>query len=98
MQVNDPNLHGLSSQATQGTERAQNHTENARSQNATKSGIGSDSVEISSFAQQVNDLREGSSAREARVEELRNLVQSGRYEVDGNAVASRIVDELLGEK
>lgn len=98
MQVNDPNLHGLSSQTTQGTERAQNHTENARSQNTAKSGIGSDTVEISSFAQQVNDLREGSSAREARVEELRNLVQSGRYEVNGTAVASRMVDEFLGEK
>lgn len=98
MQVNDPNLHGLSNQATSATERTQKAADGARVQPAGKNDARSDEVEISSFAQQVNELQEGSSSREARVAELQELVQSGRYEVDAAKIASRLIDDAFPEK
>ncbi len=98
MQVNDPNLQGLSNQATSGTERTQKAVDAARTPPVGKNDARSDEVEISSFAQQVNELHEGSSAREARVTELQELVQSGRYEVDAAGIASRLIDDSFPDK
>jgi hypothetical protein len=42
-------------------------------------------------------LQPGSEAREAELSRLRELVQSGRYQVDGERVGESLVEESLKE-
>lgn len=96
MQVNDPNLQRITvgtsgAEQTQGTTNASKTTKDI----ATDAG-GSDAVELSSFAKHISDLQEGSPAREARVAELREQVQSGKYEIDAESVARKMIDEATG--
>ncbi len=62
-----------------------------------KSGgpAGADSADISSTA---GVLQSDASARASKVEELKDAVQSGSYQVDSAAVSRRIVDETMGHK
>lgn len=96
MQIHDANLNPVSSQAAAGTGKAQGaEAQNAKAKASAAAAGVSDAIELSSFAQQISDLQEGSPAREARVESLRNSYQSGNYRVDSAAVAAKIVDNSL---
>ena len=97
MQINDANLTGVGAGAASGASRAQT-ADSAGARGRAGGGVSKslDAIELSSFAQSVSDLQQGSAAREARVAELRELYQSGRYQVDAKAIATRLVDEALG--
>jgi anti-sigma28 factor (negative regulator of flagellin synthesis) len=48
-----------------------------------------------------NSLRketEGSSEREAHIEKLRKLVQSGEYEVDADALARKLIQDHFADE
>ena len=97
MQVYDSNTNGIGSSAansasqTSSTSAVSGKTRGA----AAAAGGPTDAVDLSSFAQQINDLQQETPAREARIQELRSQYVSGSYQVDAAAVASRMVDEAL---
>jgi negative regulator of flagellin synthesis FlgM len=97
MQINDANLHRTSQSTTSRTDQSQgvDQAKKTSSKNTADSNS-SDVAELSSFAQIINELGDGSASREARVEELRKLVESGRYEVDSQALAKKIVNDEFG--
>ncbi|WP_075982962.1 flagellar biosynthesis anti-sigma factor FlgM [Bacillus massilinigeriensis] len=51
-----------------------------------------DKIEISSAAKEMQHVSQISVQRQARVEELKNQVQSGSYKVQTDEVASSIID------
>jgi len=97
MQINDANLQPAGNASTGAANRT-GSAENAQSgSQARKAGTSgpSDAIELSSFAQQINDLQPESEAREAKVAELQELYQSGRYQVDTAALSAAIVEDAL---
>lgn len=52
----------------------------------------SDKIEISSAAKEMQQVSQISAQRQARVEELKNEVQSGNYEIKPNEVAGSIIN------
>ncbi len=94
MQVNDPTLQQITP-GTSGIELTQVTAGEPKTKGGLTEPSGSDAVELSSFAKHIGDLQEGSPAREARVAELREQVQSGKYEVDAEAVARKMIDEAF---
>jgi flagellar biosynthesis anti-sigma factor FlgM len=93
MQINDGNLLGIHQPATGQAERA-GQASAARTAGAGGAGP-QDAVQLSSFASKINDLRDESPARQARVEELRSLYATGRYEVDPATLAQSLVDSHI---
>lgn len=94
MQINDGNLLGANRADTSQTQRAGLTPGNQSAASGAK-GKADDAVELSSFAQQINNLQEGSESREARVAQLRSLYLSGAYEIDPAALAQSIVSEHI---
>jgi flagellar biosynthesis anti-sigma factor FlgM len=97
MKIPEGNVSGLNSPAANGADRTQAVTgANTRAKAAAAgSSIDRDAVQLSNFAQQVNDLQDGSPAREARVLELQQLVRSGQYSADARATAGRLIDDAI---
>ena len=62
---------------------------------ATAGSPDRDAVLLSSFARVIQDLQEGSPAREARILELQQLVRSGQYRPDAEVTAARIIDDAI---
>jgi flagellar biosynthesis anti-sigma factor FlgM len=93
MKIGDSNLSAITASATAASQAA-NRAPGAGQTSATESNS-TDAIQLSDFAKQVNDLQSDSPARNARVEQLRELYLSGKYQVDAAAVASRIVDDSI---
>jgi len=97
MQIHDTHTSGIANPATSGagsTSGTQAVSGKSRAA-AASAGSPTDAVELSSFAQQINDLQTESAGRDARVEQLRALYQGGNYKVDSSAVAGRIIDDAF---
>jgi flagellar biosynthesis anti-sigma factor FlgM len=97
MQILDTQTSGITNPAASGagaTSGTQAASGKARAA-AAGAGAPTDAVELSSFAQQINDLQAESTGRDARVEQLRALYQGGNYKVDSSAVAGRIIDDAF---
>lgn len=91
MQINDGNLLGIPQPSTGQAERAGQ----AAGGRTTRSGAESrpeDAVQLSSFANKINELQDEGPARQARMEELRSQYLSGQYEIDPVALAQAAVD------
>lgn len=56
-------------------------------------GVGGDRVALSDLSAKIRELVNGSPAREARIAELKALVEAGRYEPDAGAVADALIAE-----
>ncbi len=97
MQINDAALGGLTSGAASGAGRAEavDSVSLKTKQGGASKSTGSDAISLSSLAQQVNDLDADSSARAAKVEQLRADYQSGRYQVDAQELASKLIDDSI---
>lgn len=68
--------------------RQMNNMENAKS--SAKSG--SDKVEISATAKEMQQLSQYSASRQERVEQLKLQVQNGTYKVNPEQVAKSMID------
>jgi anti-sigma28 factor (negative regulator of flagellin synthesis) len=93
MKIHDANLAGPASSRVGGSEAVR---DNSRSNGASsRSGVGSDQVELSSLANavQLANLPD----RAAKLEQLALEVETGRYRADSLAISSKIVDEALLE-
>ena len=96
MQIHDKHTSGIANPSTSGAGAASGtQAVSGKSRAAAGAGAPTDAVELSSFAQQINDLQAEPTSRDARVEQLRALYQGGNYQVDSAAVASRIIDDSL---
>jgi negative regulator of flagellin synthesis FlgM len=61
--------------------------------------LGSSKVNVSDRAQamkKAKDIASGTSVDEAKVAKFQALIDSGKYKVDAEAVADRLVDDHLG--
>lgn len=94
MQINDAKLLGTGQAEASQAEKVQGGAA-GRQSGATKPQAATDAVELSSFANNINGLQEGSPGRDTRVNELRELYNQGRYEVDPAALAQSIVSEHI---
>ena len=97
MQIHDTHTSGIANPSTSGAGAASGTQAASGKARAAAAGAGAptDAVELSSFAQQINDLQTESAGRDARVEELRALYHGGNYKVDSSAVAGRIIDDAF---
>jgi negative regulator of flagellin synthesis FlgM len=73
---------------------AQNRSGAAEGSNA----LGSDSATLSSAGSEVSLTAAESDARTDKVASIQAAVAAGTYNVSASAVASRIVDSMLGEQ
>jgi len=53
----------------------------------------STSIDLGALGHNLRKQTEGSPEREAHIERLRKLVQSGEYEVDAEALAQKLMDD-----
>lgn len=97
MQILDTQTSGIANPAANGAGAASGTQAASGKARAAAAGAGAptDAVELSSFAQQINDLQAESAGRDARVEQLRALYLGGNYKVDSSAVAERIIDDAF---
>jgi flagellar biosynthesis anti-sigma factor FlgM len=56
-------------------------------------GVEGDRVALSDLSAKVRELAGGTPAREARIAELKALVEAGRYEPDAGVVADALIAE-----
>jgi negative regulator of flagellin synthesis FlgM len=98
MRIDDKNMSGIGSTNVGGAQGAQ-EVDRARSGAArTAGGSGQpDQVQLSGLAEQLQALQPGSDAREAELNRLRELVQTGRYQVDAEQVSRALVEDALSE-
>ena len=70
----------------------------SKSTSATDNSPGDDSISLSNSPNLVQQaLSSSSSARSARVQELKALVQSNQYQPDAREVAGALINAHLGE-
>ena len=65
---------------------------------ASGSGLGSDRATFSSAGSEVSQTATDSGARMDKVAEIQAALASGSYNVSAEAVASKVVDSMLGGK
>jgi len=51
-----------------------------------------DKVEISNKAKQMQEMNKAQAARQEHVEQIKNKVDSGEYQVDANKTAEKMID------
>jgi flagellar biosynthesis anti-sigma factor FlgM len=95
MKVNDSTVTNNSAYGVGKTQETEAAGQSGRARQQRVGSAASDQAEISSTA---GILQSEASSRAERVEQLRDAVQSGRYQVDAEAVSKRIVEESLGAK
>ncbi|MCX6596854.1 MAG: flagellar biosynthesis anti-sigma factor FlgM [Acidobacteria bacterium] len=94
MKIGDSNLSAITASATAASQAAANRASGGGQTGAVESNS-TDAIQLSDFAKKVTDLQSDSPARNARVEQLRELYLSGNYQVDSATVARRIVDDSI---
>lgn len=51
-----------------------------------------DKIEISSKAKQMQEMNKAQAARQEQVEQIKNKVDAGEYQVDANKTAEKMID------
>ncbi len=110
MRIDDKNTPGMGTSGlsgaqgasgAQGTSGAQGPSSVERQGGADVRGTGGsgtpDQVKLSGLAERLQELQPGSEAREAELSRLRELVQSGRYQVNSERVGEALLEESLKE-
>jgi flagellar biosynthesis anti-sigma factor FlgM len=91
---NNPDASSLNLDATQSSARAAGGA--APAPTTTESTPGNDSISLSNTPNLVQQaLNSSSSARSARIQELKALVQSNQYNPDAQEVSSALIDAHL---
>jgi negative regulator of flagellin synthesis FlgM len=78
------------------TDSASLGTAKAASVNTTSSDTGSDRATLSSAASQVASTSDDSAVRMDKVANIQSALAGGTYNIPASAVASRLVDSMLG--
>jgi flagellar biosynthesis anti-sigma factor FlgM len=65
---------------------------------AAASAAGSDQATVSSAGSEISQLADSSDVRLDKVTEIQSALASGSYNVAASAVASKVVDSMLGEQ
>lgn len=98
MRIDDKNMLGI---GTPGVGGAAGTPETGASRTRDARGVGSpsgpDHVELSGLAEELRAQQQGSEAREAELERLRQLHLAGEYQPDVEEVAGRLVEEAVRE-
>jgi len=91
---------GLAGAGTGRTERGENPVEE-KQKAAAASAAGSqatDEIQLSGLSQTLRVLATDSPERNRRIEELSQLVESGRYEVDTQELSRRLIEDATKER
>jgi negative regulator of flagellin synthesis FlgM len=103
MRVEQPRSNQTQSAETQGPRKTNRATNGEQGSSAAKTSgaatAGSASADISAkgkeFAKTKAVANDAPDVREAKIAELKRRIAEGKYKVDGQAVASRMVDDHL---
>jgi len=98
MKVNDPNLGGIGSNGVGKSQESSAVGGATRVSSQKTEASSSDSVQLSSLSKQISSLSEESPEHAARLERLAAEVESGRYSVDPQEVAARMIDDSIKAK
>ncbi|MEO8662365.1 MAG: flagellar biosynthesis anti-sigma factor FlgM [Bryobacteraceae bacterium] len=95
MKINDTTSAGVSA-GKLGEAQAAATARGGRNQGSTVNGGSGDQVQLSNLASTVRSLATDSPDRAARVTQLEQAVQSGRYQVNSMDLSSSMVNAALG--
>jgi len=89
-------LEGLKSLLGTGAAEAASTQQARGTASAASSGIGSDQATVSSAGSEISQMAGDSDVRMDKVAEIQAALSSGSYNVPASAVASKVVDAMLG--
>ncbi len=106
MRVNDNNMSGIGASGLNRTKGADGVERQGSAGAAGRTGsAGGDEVRLSDLAENLQSLsakleaaEAGSPERMARLEQLKSVVASGRYEPDAEAISQSLMDEMEAER
>ena len=96
MKINDTTSAGIAAGKLGESQAAAATARGGRNQGSTVNGSGGDQVQLSNLASMVRSLASDSPDRTARVTQLEQAVQSGRYQVNAMDLSSSMVNAALG--
>jgi flagellar biosynthesis anti-sigma factor FlgM len=98
MKVNDPNLSSPPSLGTGRSQEAEKAGPSPRHGNPQGNvQAPRDDVHLSELVRSLRSLAADSPERQARLEEIARAYAKGTYQVDEQATASKIIDDVLGD-
>ena len=97
MRIDNKNTPGVEPQKLPGTESPQGAEQNARAGATGSSSRASDRVQLSSLAEYLRRLDPASPERLARLQQLQELVSTGRYEPNPEALGEALINEALSD-
>ena len=100
MRIDDKNLSSAAAAGlgrTQSTEKAEQGAQRAGVARSGAAGQ-SDQVQLSSLAESVQSLEPNSAANQARLDRLAEMVASGRYTPDAEAIAEQLIQDSIETK
>lgn len=97
MRIDNKNTPGLEPQKLQGTESTRETGQGAHGGTSGSSPLGGDRVQLSSLAEILRQLDPASPERLARLQQLEELVRTGRYEPDPEALGEALINEALSD-
>lgn len=95
MRIDDKNMTGIGASGPLGTQSARELERSHGGSIGSARHASLDRVQLSGLAEQLRALQPDSEARQAEVERLKTLVESGRYQVDAGRVSNALVEEAL---
>jgi len=97
MKINDPNLASLASTGTNKVQETASSGAGKRVSNtpAGPSPPAADDVHLSELVRSLRSLAADSPERQARIEQIARSYASGTYQVDPQALASKIIDDAF---
>lgn len=100
MRIDDKNLSSAAAAGLGRTQAAEKAEQAAQRAGAAKSGAAgqSDHVQLSSLAESVQSLEPNSAANQARLDRLAEVVASGRYAPDAEAIAEKVIQDSIETK
>lgn len=99
MKVNDPNLPSLTSAGIARSPDTERSASGARPSPAhSDTPASTDDVHLSELVRSLRSLAADSPARQAKLEEIARTYAKGEYKVDAQAIASKVIDDALGNR
>lgn len=97
MRIDDKNLSSAAAAGLGRTQAADKAEQAAQRTGVARSGgpCQSDQVQLSSLAESVQSLEPNSAATQARLDRLSEIVASGKYAPDVEAIADRLMEDSI---